>query len=240
MPRRTPSSRVTDIARAACTVFTAKGYRKTLMADVGRQLGLSHASLYQHVESKEALFQLALLYAVDPDAVAELPTPLRTPAAGEALRPLAEWSGRRSGFPALQAALVDDADQPIRSEFHAVIDELYTMVEDNRAVLALIERCAPEFPELGTLYFDDARRGQVDRLEQYLTRRTESGQLRPLPNPTVATQFVVETVAFFAWHRRDQVAPLAIDDQVARATVHYLLAAAFIADDAPEPPAGPG
>ena len=236
MPRRTPRSRVTDIARAACTVFTAKGYRQTLMTDVGHELGLSHASLYQHVESKEALFQQALLIAIDPEAVSEVETPLRTPAAGEALRPLADWADRRSGFPALQAALADDGRRGIRDEFHEVIDELYTMIEDNRAVLALIERCAPEFPELGTLAFGDARRGQIDQLHEYLSRRTRAGRLRPLPDPTLATQFVVETVAFFAWHRRDQAVPLAVDDGAARSTVHYLLAAAFIADDTPDAP----
>ena len=43
MPRRTPPNRVTDIARAACRVFIAKGYHRALMTDVGRNLGLSHA-----------------------------------------------------------------------------------------------------------------------------------------------------------------------------------------------------
>jgi len=231
MPRRTPSTRVTDIARAACTVFTAKGYRQTLMTDVGRELGLSHALLYQHVESKEALFQLALLYACDPGAVARVATPVRTPGAGEVLRPLADWASRRSGFPVLQAAVNEDGPRAIRREFHDVVDELYSMIEDNRAVLALIERCAPEFPGLGALYFDDARRGQVDQLEQYLRSRMRSGLLRPAPDPALAMQFMVETVAWFAWHRRDHPGVAAVDDGAARDTVHYLLAAAFVPDD---------
>jgi len=236
MPRRAPSTRVSDIARAACTVFTVKGDRQTLMTDVGRELGLSHALLYQHVESKEALFQLALWYAIDPDAVADLVTPLRTPAPGEVLSPLADWAERRSGFPVLQAALGDDGHPEIRGEFHDVIDELYSMLEDNRAVLALIERCAPEFPELATLYFGEARRGQIDQLELYITRRMRTGQLRPAPDPALATQFIVESVAWFAWHRRDHPVSLGVGDEAARRTVHYLLAAAFVPDDTPGSP----
>jgi AcrR family transcriptional regulator len=49
MPRRTPPNRLADIAEAARKVFTEKGYRRTLMTDVGKELGLSHALLYRFV-----------------------------------------------------------------------------------------------------------------------------------------------------------------------------------------------
>jgi hypothetical protein len=100
--------------------------------------------LYQHVESKEALFQLALLYAIDPHTVAGLATPLWTPAPAEALRPLADWAGRRSGFTALEAALADGVHRGVRGEFHDVVDELYSVIEDNRAVLLKTLRLTPE------------------------------------------------------------------------------------------------
>ena len=64
---RTPPNRLADIAEAARKVFTEKGYRRTLMTDVGKELGLSHALLYKFVESKEALFQLALIGTATPE-----------------------------------------------------------------------------------------------------------------------------------------------------------------------------
>jgi AcrR family transcriptional regulator len=231
MPRSTPPSRLADIARAAVTVFTAKGYRRTLMTDVGRQLGLSHALLYKHVESKEALFQLALYYAIAPESLAELPTPLPTPAPGEALRPLADWTAGNSTFPRVRAALDTEACDDIRAEFHGILDEYYSIVEDNRVLLALLERSAVDFPELHELYFGKSRRGSVDLLGEYVERRSRSGHLRPFPDAALAAQLIVETVAWFAWHRRDHPAPLDLDDDAVRRSVHYLLEAALIPDD---------
>ncbi len=233
MPRRTPPSRLEDIARAAGKVFTEKGYRRTLMTDIGEELGLSHALLYKHVESKEALFQLALLYAISPDTLAGLPSPLPTPAPGEALKPLADWTAGNTTFPLLRAALASDDCRVIRREFNAVVDECYSAVEGNRALLALLERSAADFPELRELYFGKSRRGQVDMLAEYVERRSRSGLLRPFPDPALATQLIVETVAWFAWHRRDHPTPIEVDDESARQNVLYLLTAAFIPDAAP-------
>jgi AcrR family transcriptional regulator len=190
------------------TVFTAKGYRRTLMTDVGRELGLSHALLYKHVESKEALFQLALTYAIAPESLADLPSPLPTPAPGEALRPLADWTAGNSTFPQVRAALATEACDDIRAEFHGILDELY---------------------------FGKSRRGSVDLLGEYVERRSRSGHLRPFPDPVLATQLIVETVAWFAWHRRDHPAPLPVDDHAARLSVHYLLEAALVPDDCGDP-----
>jgi len=233
MPRRIPPSRLADIAEAARIVFTEKGYRRTLMTDVGRELGLSHALLYKFVESKEALFQLALHGTVAPERLSELPTPLPTPAPGEALMPLADWTAGNNSFPVVKAALATDECPDIRTEFHGVVDEYYSAVEDNRALLALLERCAADFPELGDLYFGKSRRGQVDMLEEYVERRSRSGHLRPFPNAALATQFIVETVAWFAWHRRDHPVPIEADDETVRQNVHALLTSACIPDDTP-------
>jgi AcrR family transcriptional regulator len=63
-----PEGRLHDIARAACEVFIAKGYRATLMTDVAERLNLSHALLYRSVESKEALVELAFRWNVAPAA----------------------------------------------------------------------------------------------------------------------------------------------------------------------------
>ncbi len=233
MPRRAPANRLTDIARAACKVFTAKGYRRTLMTDVAGELGFSHGILYRYVASKEALFQLALLYAVNADSVSDLATPLPTPAPGEALRPLTQWTAGNSTFPVLRAALATDRCADIRGEFTEVVDELYSVIEDHHVLLALIESSAVDLPVLDALYFGGARRGQVDQLQRYLESRIRSGQLRAVPDTALATRFIVETVAWFAWHRRDDRDGGLIDDDEARTSVLHLLGEAFVPDGEP-------
>ena len=203
MPRRTPPSRLADIAEAARKVFTEQGYRRTRMTDVGKELGLSHALLYRFVESKEALFQLAVLGAAVPDRLSELPIPLPTPSPGEVLEPIADWTTGKTAFPLVKAALTTDECEDIRREFHGVIDEYYAAIEDNRALLSLLERSAADIPELGELYFGKPRQGQVDLLAGVLwcvapdPATSDSSRTAAL-----AAQFIVETVAWFAWHGR--------------------------------------
>lgn len=45
------------ILRQACTLFCAKGYAATSMADLAQGLGLSKAAIYHHFESKESILK---------------------------------------------------------------------------------------------------------------------------------------------------------------------------------------
>lgn len=230
VPRRTPPDRVTDIARAACRVFIEKGYQRALMTDVGRSLGLSHALLYRYVEGKEALFHLALLYATDPAALTGLAIPMPAPPPGQTLAVIDGWLAGNVVYPVLAAALERDQCADVRGELAGIVDERYAVAERHRRLLALIERSATDLPELHTLYFVRSRRDQIAELARYLQRRIESGVLRPVPDVATAARFIVETIAWFAWHRTGDPDSAMISDEQARETVRYLVVAAFVTD----------
>jgi AcrR family transcriptional regulator len=230
MPRRTPPNRVTDIARAACRVFIKKGYQRTLMTDVGQNLGLSHALLYRYVESKEALFHLALIYATDPGALPGLTIPMPTPPPGETLALIDKWLAGNVVYPVLAAALEHDQCADVRRELAEIVDERYAVAERHRRLLALIEQSAADLPELHTLYFVRSRRENIAKLASYLHRRIESGVLRPVPDVATAARFIVETIAWFARHRKGDPDSAMISDDQARETVRYLVVAAFVSD----------
>jgi AcrR family transcriptional regulator len=224
MPRRTPSDRVCDVARAACRVFTGKGYQQALMTDVGTELGLSHALLYRYVEGKEALFELALRYAMDPDAISAIQTPLPVPPQGLILGLVKGWAGKQASFPVLSAALTGDH----AGELGGIIDEFYAFIEHNRRLLALIERSALDLPELHAFYYTELRRAYVGQLTAYLRRGASSADLRPVSDVSVAARFIVESIAWFAWHRTADPDSDMITDEQARQTVRELLLAAFV------------
>ncbi len=58
-------ARRTAILEAAAKVFLRYGYRKTSMDDLARAAGLSRQGLYLHFETKEALFQAAILGVIE-------------------------------------------------------------------------------------------------------------------------------------------------------------------------------
>jgi AcrR family transcriptional regulator len=209
-------------------MFTEKGYRRALMTDVGARLELSHALLYRSVESKEALFELAVRYAMDPDAVSTLETPLPTPPPGRTLALVKRWAKERASFPVLGAALALGVPGDAADELGAIIDELYLFFERNRRLLALIERSAPDIPELYTFYFIQRRRALLAQLADYLERRMASGDLRPASDVGVAARFLVESIVWFAWHRKDDPDSAMIGDEQARHTVRELLLSTFV------------
>jgi AcrR family transcriptional regulator len=228
MVRRTPPSRVRDVAAAACSVFTEKGYRRALMTDVGTRLGLSHAVLYRYVESKEALFELAMLFSMDPGTVSELEIPLPTPAPGHTLDLLRTWSEVKAKFPVLTAARAQDVPADPFQEFTEIIDERYAFVSRNRCLLALIERSALDLPDLHELFFRKIRRQDIEQLSDYLARRIGTGVLRPSSNIELAARFIMESIAWFAWHREVDADSAMIRDDQAHQAVRELLAATFV------------
>jgi AcrR family transcriptional regulator len=57
----TLEERKTQILNAAWTCFTRQGYNNTTMDDIVAESGLSKGSLYWHFDSKDALFEAAVL-----------------------------------------------------------------------------------------------------------------------------------------------------------------------------------
>jgi AcrR family transcriptional regulator len=229
MARASPAARLSEVARAARVVFTEKGYKRALISDVTDELGLSHGAIYGYVESKAALFHLAVLSAigVDWDEV-DLPVPVPTVPLSEVFVRLTQWS------PELDAGLRRRRTAAAGDEFTAIIDECYGAIERHRRLLTLLERCAADIPELAELYFRTWRRDLVSDLAKYLSRRIGAGSLRPVPNVATAARFIVETMAWFAMHRKRDPDSFMISDDDARTTVRTLLANAFV----PETPAG--
>ena len=227
MPRKTPPGRVQDIARAACEVFIKKGYRRTLMTDVAARLEISHALLYRYVESKEALLELAVRYAMDQATDLSAVAPLATPAPGHVLELVRSWFAVHATFPALSAATEPGPGDNAAAELAGIIDELYSFIEQNRLLLLLIESLVIDHPELSELYVSKSKQSHIARLSAFLRSRASSGGLRPLSDPDIGAHFLAESVAWFAQHRKADPGLALIDDERARAQVRELLLSAF-------------
>lgn len=196
------------------------------MTDVAARLELNHALLYRYVESKEALLELAVRYAIDPEADLAAEAPLPTPPPGHTVGLLRE--GFRGRLPVLRSALEAGPGEDPAAELAAVIDEFYDFVQDNQRLLSLTESLVIDYPELNAEQARDRLRDHISRLAAFLDSRISAGGLRPVPDAGIAARFIIESVAWFAWHRKGDPDAAAIDDEKARHTVRELLLAAFI------------
>ena len=215
-----PDDRLERLVECATGIFIEHGYARTQMADVAAALGVAKGTLYLYVESKEALFDLVARYADAEQPFAEWPAlPVPTPKPGATVKYVRERLAGSGVPPALAKALTQKRGADTRAEFEAIARELYETISRNRRGIKLLDRCAPDYPELAALWFEGGRGGLIEALAQYLGDRMRRKLLRSLPDPAVAARLLIETIVFWAVHRHWDPHPQTVEDAVAEETV---------------------
>jgi AcrR family transcriptional regulator len=220
------------VIAAATALFCARGFRRTQVADVMRAVGMSAGSAYTYAASKEALFH-ACLIAASPNRDKEpwdWEPPLRTPTEIETGMVIQRGIKALSGRQALSRALKVEHPADVRAELAGIIGDYYDRTAESRVFQMLLERSAPDRPELFEAFFGDMRRPALDGLRRYLAKRIAGGYLREVPDVATTARLILETQAWFSRHRHgDQDASDVVDDATARATVIDVLVAGLVA-----------
>jgi AcrR family transcriptional regulator len=195
------------------------GYRRTKMSDVSAEAGLSSGAIYTYVESKEALLHVVLADFFGHFAGGTPPLPIAAPPIDETLDLVADGLRREAATPLLRTALEslqagDEAQRSddstsnrredsahVMNELAGIVDEHYSLVDRLWPILAVIEKCSADIPELYRFYFGRRRRAQLDHFAQYLALRAERGQVRVLGDAALTAQLAIEAVTWHAWHR---------------------------------------
>lgn len=229
MGRYNPQDRLDLLIEAAIKVFMRVGYRRAQIADIAREMGVAPGTVYLYVKSKEALFDLALQQAfgntltIDPNSL-----PLHTPTAAEILARVEAQFADRMLFPPLRAVTSEENSvAQTTADVSAMISELYQRVYRRRRVLSIIEASALDWPELFELYYG-VRRDLLFRLTEYLESGIRAKRLRPVPDTPASARLILETIAWFAYHRAGDPEPDNMNEEIALATVVDALVNAYI------------
>ena len=225
MARSIPPDRLERLIEVATATFIAQGYRRTQMADVAEALGVAKGTLYGYVESKAALFDVAIRYADGheplPDA-AELP--FETPLPGATVERLENRIAEEAAGLRLVQVAAAKPDCDVRTELRDVLVDLYQRANRNRFAIKLADRCASDHPDLAAAWFGRGRWAQHELLVLYIRTRIDAGYLRAVPSVPIAARTLLETVAFWAVHRYWDPSPQSIDEgAVENAVVDLLL-----------------
>lgn len=230
MARKAPDDRFQQLVDAACGVFIAQGYRRTQMADVADAMGVAKGTVYLYVESKEALFDVALRYADVPRPLDPLETmPVATPFPARTLRYVRDRLAQPASVK-LREALSRSRAQMDSDELSTILSEIYESLARNRTGIKLVDRCAIDYPELARLWFTKGREVLLGELTGYLGAGMRKGRLRALPDAAIAARLVLETLVFWAVHRHWDPSPQPVDPKTAQDTVVQLLVAALLKD----------
>lgn len=224
MPRSRPPERLRQVITAATQVFADRGFNRTQMIDVARELRMSPGALYGYAESKDALFHWCIEAAIDPTVLDAANLPLPTVDRAETTRRLCQHVDdilTREG--ALARALMTRKPDDIAKELSEVIGELYDGTYETRRLQAIVERSAQEMPELFDAFYHRLRRPVIGVLTAYIQMRMDDGYIRPLIDVPTTARLVLETQAWFARHRAGDPDSADIEDSTARATVIDML-----------------
>src|SRR5579871_2927417 len=231
MRRSQPGERLSQLLDAATRVFMRLGYRRARVAGIAREMGVAPGTVYLYVESKEALFALVLQRALgEEDLPADLPVP--SPALGALLEYVRRQCFHTGQLPALAQALAGEPPADARAEFEAIIRELYAWINQRWQALQLLARSAEDWPELADVYYHQERRRLIQVLTDYLDRRIGPRRLRSMPDTVTAARLILETIAWFAYHRYTDRDASLISEKMARETVVTVLVNAFTFDEA--------
>ncbi|GAB5467208.1 MAG: hypothetical protein Kilf2KO_02380 [Rhodospirillales bacterium] len=199
------------IAEAARQVLTAQGPRLTQVADVAKTAGVAAGTVYVYVAEKEALIELALLTA----ARFDLPEGDRpVPFSAARLEAVAsEALARRLRWPVLQEAL---GSPPTAETLRGLLAEAYDLLNRERLLIALLDRCARETAVLEALWFAGARHRFFDDFETALRRLAEAGLLRRDIDLAAAARATLEMLVWMAMRRTGDPEPPRCDEAEAR------------------------
>ncbi|MGB5812600.1 MAG: helix-turn-helix domain-containing protein [Polyangiales bacterium] len=209
MPRPRDPERFGHLVATAVEVFIERGYSQTQVGHIAEAMGVAKGTIYLYVESKEALFDLAIRGARgDLEPHAALPVP--TPEPEATLRYVRDAIAVDLRLPRLEAALQQPRTDDPRSELTEIVRELYQLVSRHRVALKLVDRSATEYPDLAAIFFDMARQAIPQLLLQYLESRLPKDHALPLP---ALARGIVEIVAFWALHHHWDPAPTPVSER---------------------------
>ena len=213
MARVAAPDRLARLAGAATESFGRVGYRRTRTDEVAKAAGMSAGALFNYVDSKDALFHLVFLVGFN-ELEATPALPLHVARIDETIDLIKRGLRRTADAPHLAAAIRNDDPTDVGAELDAIVAEMFAFFTQTWRLLAAIERSASDMPELEAFYFRQGRAGRRKQLEQYVSRRVASGHFRSSVDAVVAGRLLLETAAWFAWHRReDRDAALYDDDR---------------------------
>src|SRR5262245_25136724 len=140
MVRQRSADFVPRLLQAAARVFARQGLKGSRMADIAREMGVAHGSLYNYVESKEALF----LLLVDQWGRADLDLrdrelPLKTPPMDSIVSRLRQRVAKTFPLRALDAALSCRWPPHPETELRAVVQELFDQTERSREGATILD-----------------------------------------------------------------------------------------------------
>lgn len=225
-----PKITLEAIIQAARQLFWRKGFARTQMADIAKEMGIAVGTLYLYVKSKEALFDLVLRHGIESSLPLEsLELPLQDADLNQTRQFIEQTLMEHAHWPLLQAAIA--ARKPpaaLATEWRAMLAEIYALLERHCWGLRMVNSSAHDFPWLAEIFLLRFRQGLLTDLARFFTQRAADG-LDEAKAQALA-YFVVENIASAVLHRQGDPVYTHFPAPLLRETLLNLLEHAIVAE----------
>ena len=228
MSRQRPPDRLDRILDAALHVFARLGLGRAKMSDVAAEAGVSQGTLYNYVESKEALFALLMERFLGGAPSFPVEFPVRAPAADVLAARVAEAVAKSFALPKLDRALRRRRVVDAARELEEIIDELFERTVATREGADALERSALDAPELASIFYGATRRSLFVRFTHLVRLRCAAGHYRSV-DPGACARLIIESVTMFGRHIYNDRDPVQFDLAAARGSVRDVLVGGLLA-----------
>ena len=198
MPRFKPTFRLDTITEAATDAFARHGFRRTQMAHVAQSSQVSPGTMYLYVTSKNALFELALLRALGDPRLFDPGLPFAGSPRTVLVDRVTELLEEVAQFPELWIAAQRRQVINTPLEYGGITGELFEWAVRHRRTLALIDRCAADWPEVAHAMQRQVERPWVAHATEFLVDRSTRTQPGGIPEPSSAAAFLYESARRWA------------------------------------------
>jgi AcrR family transcriptional regulator len=197
MMRKRHPGKLDSIIAAATGLFIEHGYTRSKISDVAGRARIGPGTVYLYVEDKEALFELALLRALESPIVAHPPTPYKKTGDRGRRQLITDCIREVAHFPQLWVANQRRALDKSHEEYHGILLEIIGWLKRYRNAVLLADRNRLDWPELAQVFQSVIWNDLHQRLTAYLATRMRAGQLNVPGDPAVVARFTLDSLVAY-------------------------------------------
>ena len=195
VPRARNPARLDDIVEAATRAFIDAGFDRARVLQIAKGAGVGPGTVYLYAEDKEALFELALLRALESPVVAHPALPYHKTPDDSRTRLIDKCLHAIAHFPQLWVGSQRRDSAGTGDEYHGILLEIARWMKRYRSAVLLVERNRHEWPTLAESFNRVVWADLQRRLTGYIAARMRTGGLAPVADPALVARFTIDALA---------------------------------------------
>lgn len=187
-------NRMRSIFDAASHLFINKGYARTQIKDIAKEIGLSTGMLYVYFTGKRDILNFILKGTIDQAFITqEFELPIRSELFDSLDNEIT------NAFEENTKAFSSHLDNITEYPLEQMLSDAFEVISKYGIGCLLIEKNPDDLRKL-TVYYKEYRKKFYDQVLSYITQYMQIGTFRHVEHPQHITRLIIETLSWWGMH----------------------------------------